>query len=287
MRTLKKAYLEITNLCNLSCAFCPGTKRPKGFLTPEQFRFLAGRLRPHTEYLYLHLMGEPLLHPELETLLDIAGELSFSVMITTNGTLLPRKGTLLQNSSAVKKVSVSLHSFEGNEDCGTLSCYLDSCFQFARQAAKAGKRCALRLWNLDGQDTQGLNRQNDAILNRLADWFPRPWREGQRGVTLADRVYLEWGERFDWPDLGAAGENSAGFCYGLRDQVGVLWDGTVVPCCLDHEGDIPLGNLYQQTLADILESPRARALYDGFSQRRAVEELCRKCGYARRFHQIS
>ena len=96
-------------------------------------------------------------------------------------------------------------------------------------------------------------------------------------------IFLEWGEKFDWPDLSAFESDRPAFCYGLRDQVGVLWDGTVVPCCLDHEGDVPLGNLYRQTLEEILDSPRARAIYDGFSQGKAREPLCRRCGFARRF----
>lgn len=281
---LKKAYLEITNLCNLSCAFCPGTRRPTGFLTPEDFSLLAGRLRPHTEYLYLHLMGEPLAHPQLEEILRRAGALGFRVMITTNGTLLEERGGLLLASPAVERVSISLHSFEGNEGAG-LADYLDRCLRFARSASAGGKRCALRLWNLDGTGTRGANRQNGAILSALRGAFPEPWREGWRGTTLAPGVFLEWGEVFDWPDLSAPEGDGPTFCYGLRDQVGVLWDGTVVPCCLDHEGDIPLGNLYRQTLAEILDSPRARAIYDGFSQGRASEALCRRCGFARRFQK--
>lgn len=284
MRTLKKAYLEITNVCNLRCSFCPGSRRPQGFLTLEQFRILAGRLRPHTQYLYLHLMGEPLLHPQLEQLLETGEELGFRIMITTNGTLLSKWGKLLCSSPAVHRVSISLHSFEGNEGGDEdLGGYLDGCFAFAQQAAEAGKRCALRLWNLDGAETEGANAQNEAILEHMARYFPRPWKEGWQGVTLAPNVYLEWGERFEWPDLEAGAYEGRAFCRGLRDQVGVLWDGTVVPCCLDHEGDIPLGNLYDQSLEEILESPRARAIYEGFSQGRAAEELCRKCGYARRF----
>lgn len=282
MCALKKAYLEITNVCNLSCSFCPGTQRPKGFLTPEQFQVLAGRLRPHVSYLYFHLMGEPLLHPQLDHLLDLAGELGFHVMITTNGTLLPQKGPLLCQSQAVQKISISLHSFEGNEGHDPTG-YLENCFRFAAQAAEAGKRCAFRLWNLDSETTRGANVQNGFILDLLSRHFPRPWKEVRQGWTLTDRIYLEWGETFDWPDLNARDGGEAGFCYGLRDQIGVLCDGTVVPCCLDHEGDIPLGNLYQQTLEEILNAPRARAIYDGFSQRKAAEELCRKCGYARRF----
>ena len=283
MRMLKKAYLEITNVCNLSCSFCPGTKRPTGFLSPEQFRTLAEKIRPHTEYLYLHLMGEPLLHPQLEQLLDIAHELEFQVMITTNGTLLPQRQELLCSSPAIRKVSISVHSFEGNEGGGALEDYLAQCFAFAKAAAAAGKRCGLRLWNLDGKNTSGANSRNGAILAQMKQAFPRPWKEGWQGVTLAERIYLEWGEKFDWPDLEADGQHQRGFCYGLRDQIGVLWDGTVVPCCLDHEGDIPLGNLFSQTLEDILNTDRARAIYEGFSNNRTVEPLCRTCGYMTRF----
>lgn len=282
MRQLKKAYLEITNLCNLNCAFCPGTRRPQGFLAPEDFRSFGEKLRPHTEYLYLHLMGEPLLHPRLEELLAHGEELGFKVMITTNGTLLDRQGALLWRSLAVEKVSISLHSFEGSGGQG-LEDYLEQCVRFARRAAGAGKRCALRLWNLDGADTRGANRRNGEILSALERAFPRPWREGRRGTTLASNVFLEWGEKFDWPDLSVPPSDRPAFCYGLRDQVGVLWDGTVVPCCLDHEGDVTLGSLRTQTLEEILNSPRAQAIYNGFSQGRANEALCRRCGFAKRF----
>ena len=283
MYTFKKAYLEITNVCNLSCAFCPGTRRAAGFMSPERFRLLAGRLRPHTEYLYLHLMGEPLLHPDLPRLLDCAAELGFQVMITTNGVLLPQRSELLCASPVVKKVNLSLQSFEGNKSSGSLGDYLDGCVDFALRAERAGKRCALRLWNLDGAAQPGANRRNGEIIERLEEAFPPPWKENRQGSTLGRGIYLEWGERFQWPDLKAREEEGAAFCYGLRDQVGVLWDGTVVPCCLDHEGDVPLGNLYEQALEEILASKRARAIYDGFSQGQSVEELCRRCAYRRKF----
>ena len=284
MAGLKKAYLEITNVCNLRCEFCPGTRRKQGFLSPEGFEVLAAKLRPHVDYIYLHLMGEPLLHPQLAQLLEIAENLGFKVIITTNGTLLPRQAELLAQSCAVHKISVSLHSFEGNESHNTdLSLYLENTIAAVQKLSAAGKICALRLWNLDGETTRGANADNDDILAKLEQTFPKPWKDNPRGASLGGKVYLEWGEKFDWPDLSAEEGTGGVFCYGLRDQIGVLWDGTVVPCCLDHEGDIPLGNLYEQSLEEILNSPRAKALYDGFSCRKAVEELCRKCGYARRF----
>lgn len=274
---LKKAYLEITNICNLSCSFCPGTKREKGFMSPEDFVFLAGRLRPYTEYLYLHLMGEPLLHPELEEILERGGELGFKIIITTNGTLLPRRGELLLSTPAVHKVNISLQSFEANP-AGELENYVSFCAAFAKAAGEAGKLCVLRLWNQGG-----LESLNGEIESLLPGSFPKPWTESRGSLRLADRVYLEPGERFDWPDMEARDRGESCFCYGLRDQVGVLWDGTVVPCCLDHQGDIPLGNLFRQELPEIMSTERARNIYSGFSQRRAVEPLCRRCGYARRF----
>ena len=278
----RKAYVEITNQCNLRCSFCPGTVRPPRRMTAEEFCFLAGRLRAFTDYLYLHLMGEPLSHPELEEILGAAGELGFHVVITTNGTLLDRRGELLLGSPSVDKISVSLHSFEANAGVD-LERYLSLCLDFAAKAGQAGKKCALRLWNLDGEATVGENRLNSEILAALEAKFPKPWKEGYQGTTLAPKVFLEWGEKFEWPDLAAQGSDQPLFCRGLRDQVGVLADGTVVPCCLDHNGEIPLGNLFTQTMGEILETDRAQAIYKGFSARKAVEPLCRTCGYARRF----
>ena len=274
---LRKAYLEITNVCNLSCAFCPGTKRAPRFLTPGEFRWLAIKLRGHTEYLYFHLMGEPLLHPELGALLEIAAELGFKVMLTTNGTLLPARQELLLASAALHKVNVSLQSFEANVG-GELESYLRGCTVFAAEAARAGKLCELRLWNRGGWETM-----NGAIRAHLRAAFPEPWKPSRNGYRLAERVWLEPGDRFDWPDLALPSLGERCFCYGLRDQIGVLCDGTVVPCCLDREGAVKLGNLFDEELENIMSTERARAIYDGFSRRRAVEPLCQRCGYARRF----
>lgn len=274
---LRKAYLEITNICNLACSFCPGTRREKLFISAERFRILAGKIRPHTQYIYLHLMGEPLLHPELPEILKICSELEFKVIITTNATLIKDRSELLLSSPAVHKINISLQSFEANSR-GVLEEYIRSCAEFALAASKADKLCVLRLWN-----NNGLDSLNERIEDILAEYFPRPWRDSRGSRALANKLWLEPGDKFDWPDLKADDHGENCFCYGLRDQVGVLCDGTVVPCCLDHEGDVALGNLFEQSLDEILSGPRAKAIYDGFSRRQAVEELCRKCGYARRF----
>ena len=272
-----KIYLEISNLCNLSCAFCPGTKRPKKALNEEEFSALLPKIRPYTNFLYFHLMGEPLLHPKLQRFLELAGDAGFRVILTTNGTLLPKQQAMLLDAPVLHKVNISLHAFEANDLAVPFQDYLTGCFEFGK-AAEGKKLISYRLWNQGGQD-----EKNDEILATMKEFFPAPWAEERRGTRIGERVYLEYGDKFDWPDLSASDGGEGVFCHGLRDQLGILCDGTVVPCCLDHEGDIALGNLFRDSMEEILESPRAKAIYDGFSQRKAAEELCRKCGYARRF----
>ena len=274
-----RLYLEITTCCNRACSFCPGTARPAAFVTPETFRTLAAKLRPYGQYLYLHVMGEPLSHPQLAELLALAAARERKVCITTNGTLLARQTETLLAAPTLHKVSVSLHSFEGNDGAQERERqYLEEVWSFAARAAAQGVIVAWRLWNESGAETR-----NGAIEAFLHEKCPGEWPEPRGGsFRLRDNLYLERAKKFDWPDLSAQ-ERGTQFCYGLRDQLGVLADGTAVPCCLDHEGDIALGNLFTQPLSEILQSERACALREGFSRRRPSEELCRRCGFAARF----
>ena len=278
-KRFNKVYLEISNVCNLSCAFCPGTGRRPKIMEPAEFAALLAKLRPWTDYLYFHLMGEPLCHPNLESYLRLAGEAGFKVILTTNGTLLPKVQDMLLSAPALHKVNISLHAFEANDLKMTFRDYLSGCFAFGK-AAEGRKLISYRLWNGGGQ-----NALNQQILDTMHQYFPGEWVEERKGIRIGQRIYLEYGEKFDWPDLSAWDGGDSVFCYGLRDQLGVLCDGTVVPCCLDHEGDLSLGNLLTDSMEDILGSQRARAIFEGFSRGQAAEELCRKCGYARRFQR--
>ena len=276
-----RVYIEITNRCNLACDFCHGTKRPLGTMPPEDFRRIAEKLRGETSYLYLHVLGEPLLHPQLKELLAIAGELGFRVCLVTNGTLLHKRREELLAAKSLHKVSVSLHSFEGNGGAGDLPAYLQQVWEVCLPLSERGVLCALRLWN-EGTAPR-LNGAVEAFLSqrigRDVESLPRDAR-GNR--TLRPNLFLERAERFGWPDLNAP-ESGANFCHGFTRQLAVLWDGTVTPCCLDSEGDIPLGNLLSQPLEEILQGERAAAMAAGFAARKPTEELCRRCGYARRF----
>ena len=276
-----RVYIEITNRCNLACDFCHGTKRPLGTMPPEDFRRIAEKLRGETSYLYLHVLGEPLLHPQLKELLAIAGELGFRVCLVTNGTLLHKRREELLAAKSLHKVSVSLHSFEGNGGAGDLPAYLQQVWDVCLPLSERGVLCALRLWN-EGTAPR-LNGAVEAFLSqrigRDVESLPRDAR-GNR--TLRPNLFLERAERFGWPDLNAP-ESGANFCHGFTRQLAVLWDGTVTPCCLDSEGDIPLGNLLSRPLEEILQGERAAAMAAGFAARKPTEELCRRCGYARRF----
>jgi radical SAM protein with 4Fe4S-binding SPASM domain len=271
-----RVYVEVTNICNMHCSFCHGHHRVFRQMTREEFARILEQLTGKTQYIYYHLMGEPLTHPQLPDFLKMAAEKGFRSVITTNGTLLHKRGAeLLQ--AGVHKFNISLHSFEENDDAGQRE-YLRRVAEFSDTAAKAGTLVSLRLWN-KGHDN-GRNETTEEVFRRL---LPGEWQENSRGYRIREKLYLEYGDRFAWPDKAAPDGGDRVFCYGLRDQFGILCDGTVVPCCLDSEGVINLGNIHEGDIADILNSPRAKAMVKGFGDRKATEDLCRRCGYARRF----
>lgn len=276
MKRFKKVYIEISNICNLSCSFCPGTKRAPKIMEPDEFKTVITKVAPFTDYLYFHLLGEPLLHPNLKDYLNICEEHGLKVIITTNGTLLKKQQDVLINSNSHYKTVISLHSFEANLN-QNFDEYINDCLNYAK-AAEGKKIVVLRLWNNGGEDK--LNRE---ILQKIENRFTAPWRETRGGKQIGNNIYIQFGDKFDWPDIENQNLNETAFCYGMRDQIGVLCDGTVVPCCLDNNGEINLGNILNTDLDDIINSPRAQNIYNGFSNRKACEELCKKCSFARKF----
>lgn len=271
-----KVYVEITNICNMRCSFCHGHSREPRWMSMEEFSLVLDKLRGYTQFIYYHLMGEPLTHPLLPAFVKLAASKGYKSVITTNGTLLhARQEELL--AAGIHKVNISLHSFEnGSPEDHTE--YIRQLAEFADRAAKAGTIITFRLWN-KGFD----NGKNDFALNTLQELLPGDWTENTRGIRIRDKIFLEMDNRFQWPDKDADIQGSKFFCYGLKTQIGIHADGTVVPCCLDSDGIISLGNIYQQELSDILNSQRATAILEGFARCKAAEDLCKRCGFAQRF----
>lgn len=288
---IDRCYIEITNTCNLDCHFCPKHHRKRRQLSEEEFDLLTDRVRGKVCFLYFHLMGEPLLHPLLPQFITMAREKGFKTVLTSNGTLLHRAMALLD--TLPYKIQLSLHSHESNAR-GELSEYMDQVMRFSIQAAGKGTCMVLRLWNQGGMD-----RENEEVMRLIEKCVPKPWKERPDGFRLCDNLYLEFGRKFEWPGGGgrAASDESDGkqeesdgkleaspskskqeyFCKALIKQIGVLSDGSLVPCCLDHDGDVILGNLFHQSLEEILASPRAQALVEGFRHHAATEPLCQSC----------
>ncbi|MBR2455079.1 MAG: SPASM domain-containing protein [Clostridia bacterium] len=277
MKRFAKVYVEISNICNLSCSFCPGTTRKPKRMNTQEFEIVLNKIKPYTDYIYFHLLGEPLCHPDLEKFLQIADKMNFKVIITTNGTLLNKNKDILMNSKSHYKTVISLHSFEANDNKFSFNDYLENCFKYAKLAENK-KIVVLRLWNNGGKDSL-----NDEILSKLENYFPKPWVEERNGTRIREKIYIQYGDKFDWPSLENDNVEEKIFCYGLRDQIGILADGTVVPCCLDNNGEINLGNIFEKNLEEIINSPKAQNIYNGFSNRTACEELCKRCSFVRKF----
>ena len=277
MKKYASIYVEISNICNLKCSFCPGTTRKPKRMNIQEFQFVLNKIRPYTDFLTFHILGEPLCHPDFEAFLKIAEEMKFMVTIVTNGTLLGKNKDILLNSKSHYKTMISLHSFEANDNKISLEKYLDDCFDYAK-SAESKKTVVLRLWNNGGKDSL-----NNEILTKLESYFPKPWVEECDSIKIGNKIFIQYGDKFDWPSLESDDVNEKIFCYGLRTMVGILADGTVVPCCLDNDGEINLGNIFEQDLDEIVNSPKAQNIYNGFSNRNACEELCKRCSFVRKF----
>lgn len=246
-------------------------------MSPELFRLALDNIKGMSEYLYFHVMGEPLLHPQLGLFLDMCGEYGYKVNLTTNGTMLEKAYGII-GKPALRQVNISLHSDHNSDN------YLEKIFDFIDKA-KAQTLICLRLWNLS--EGSG-NKENEEIINKIkAKYSPKVVVEDKpthvRGIKIAENIFINQSTVFDWPDLTKADIGDNGFCYGLREQIAILVDGTVVPCCLDKDGDLNLGNIQTDSLENIINGSRAKAIYDGFSRKKVVEPLCKKCGYRTRF----
>lgn len=271
-----KVYVEIGNVCNMNCSFCHGHSRTPRQMSMDEFGLILDKLTEHTRFIYYHLMGEPLVHPQLPDFIRLAGERGYKSVITTNGTLLRDRQTELL-AAGVHKVNISLHSFEDGSDDDYIR-YICEIADFAKSAANIGTIVTFRLWN------KGFDKgRNDFALKILKEQIPGDWIDNTRGTRVRDKIFIETAERFQWPDSKADIQGNKFFCYGLKTQIGILADGTVVPCCLDSEGIINLGNIFKEDINAILQSERALAMGEGFQCGKATEDLCKRCGFAQRF----
>ena len=285
----KKIYVEITNSCNLKCSFCPENKREKLFMRLNEFENIIKQIKDYTNLIALHVKGEPLLHPDLEKILKICEENDILVNITTNATLLEKNVDMLIASKAVRQLNLSLHSINKNEntDIYNFEQYIQSVFNATRKILKESKIIiSYRLWNLENIEENGENYrilkelENEFKINDLVNVAKK-----ESFVKLAENAFLNQDLEFVWPSMDSNVISECGTCWGLRNQVAILVNGDVVPCCLDENGEINLGNIYKSTFEEILDNNLAKKLIKGFEENKIIHNLCKRCGFRSKFEK--
>lgn len=288
MKKFKRIFIEISNVCNLACSFCPPTSRGARSMSLEEFEMVLKRLEGHGNNIYLHVKGEPLLHPNFESILDLCQRYNKKIHITTNGTLLDKHGVSILKNSSMRLLSISLQSFEDATDEAAYMAYLNKVLAVVQQGLKESDILfGLRLWNHEDATliSKGRNQKTvDYIENYLDLSAPITVTDPKsNGLKLPDRVYISKGYEFEWPNLNHDYVTDRGTCYGLRRQIAILSTGDVVPCCLDADGCMALGNIFEKDFQAIVASKKAVAISTAFENNKIIEPLCQRCSYRERF----
>ncbi|MBC7742579.1 MAG: radical SAM protein [Bdellovibrionaceae bacterium] len=285
-----KVNIEISNICNLQCSFCPEVIRTKKLMSLELFKRIIAEVAPLTEQVCFHLMGEPLVHPQLTEFVNVCHEQQVKIFLVSNGVLLKENLAELLLHPAFRQVNFSLHSFFDNYPDRDPDIYLEKIFKFSEKALSTRPDLYInyRLWNLN--DPRGSSTNNNNMLQKISERFQIKFegaidvsRNRNKSINIKNRLYLHYDTEFIWPSTELPILGTVGSCYGLSSHIGLLVDGTVVPCCLDKEGNIPLGQIQEQSLLDILASERAQNILKGFKQKKLIENLCQRCQYIERF----
>ena len=261
----KKIYVEITNACNLSCDFCIKNQRELKFMSEKEFKIILEKLKNHTKYLYFHVLGEPLMHPKINEFINLAS-LSYKVNITTNGYSIEK----IKNNKNIRQLNISLHSYNSKYNIN-LDDYLNHIFEVVDTLENTF--ISYRLW--------GDSSNVDKVLNKLNEKYNTSLSKNslKKNNKLKDNIYLNKEEEFIWPSMNNNYYNENGKCYGLIDHIGVLVDGTIIPCCLDTLGIINLGNIFKDDISSLKDNKLCNEMIRGFKNNKKVHELCKKCKF--------
>lgn len=285
-KRFKKIYIEITNICNLNCKFCLQDNRQKEYMDISNFEKIILQIKDYTDLVCLHVKGEPLLHKNLGQILNILEKYSLKTNITTNGILIKDKLEILKNSKAIRQINFSIHSITQNKNINCKE-YLKNIFESSNELARNSDiKISYRLWNLTDLNN---NTENNEIINFIQEFYYlnnlKENLQSTPSVKLCSNVFINQDTIFEWPNLNNDIILKHGRCLALKEQIAILVDGTVVPCCLDNDGTINLGNIYETNLEEILNSERASNIIKNFQTNLICEELCKKCGFLKRLEE--
>jgi len=254
----------------------------------EFFDSIVSQSSSYTKEIACHVMGDPMTLPNLDSYLDIIHRYEIKALLTTSGYYLKKQGLDRLFHPAIKQINISLNSFNKNDTSYSLEQYLQPILALCREKIERGSEIFinLRLWNLD--DEMSEREFNLKLFDHLSHHFDIELdldtihRDRVRSVRLDYKILLHFDRYFEWPSLSNPYYGD-GSCQGLSSHIAILASGKVVPCCLDGDGIIELGDLSVDRLDDILQSSRVLSIRDGFNRSIAVEELCQHCSYKDRF----
>lgn len=276
MKKFKKIYVEITNICNLNCSFCSKDNRIKESISLTNMEELLKKINDYTDYVYLHVKGEPLLHPKLKKILDLCEKYHKKVNITTNATLIKEKEEILTHT-AIRQINLSVHSENKKAN------YLEEIFEVVDKLKD--KNIVYRFWTMEDNN---LSKESTELVEKIVNHYQLSPEivenlKKENNIKINSHTYVNKANEFIWPDINNDYNKEFGYCYALKDQLAILVDGTIVPCCLDSNGVINLGNIYQNDLLQVINSSRYQKMRMGFCNRKVTEELCKHCSYKERF----
>ena len=278
-KRFKKIYIEITNRCNLNCSFCGKNKRDYRDMSLSEFELVINKIKKYTDYIYLHVKGEPLLYSNLDSLLSICDNTNIKVNITTNGVFLKEKLSVLINHFCIRQINISLHS-ENNKK----NYFLDV---FSSGKILSTKMfISYRIWDLKEYK---LNKKSTEIVNKIIEFYNLSpvivdKLYNDKNIKIASNTFVNKENIFTWPDI----DNDIlvdGFCYGLKTHIAILSNGDIVPCCLDANGEIKLGNIFEDSLDDVLNGDIYKSLLKSFKDNKALHPLCKSCNFKKRFNK--
>ena len=278
-KRFKKIYIEITNRCNLNCSFCGKNKRDYRDMSLLEFELVINKIKKYTDYIYLHVKGEPLLYSNLDSLLSICDNYNIKVNITTNGVFLKEKLSVLMNHFCIRQINISLHS-ENNKK----NYFLDV---FSSGKILSTKMfISYRIWDLKEYK---LNKKSTEIVNKIIEFYNLSpvivdKLYNDKNIKIASNTFVNKENIFTWPDV----DNDIlvdGFCYGLKTHIAILSNGDIVPCCLDANGEIKLGNIFEDSLDDVLNGDIYKSLLKSFKDNKALHPLCKSCNFKNRFNK--
>ncbi len=284
-----RIYIELSNICGLSCSFCPPKELPNKVMGLDFFESIISQAKKYTKEIACHVVGDPLTQSNLHAYLDIIHKYGLKAILTTSGYFLKKHSYDTLFHPCVKQINISLNSFNKNDSSITFEQYMKPVLKLCEEKLKREENLFinLRVWNLDEMMSE--HSFNSTLFETLGITFGIPldlktiYTERPKSLRLASKVLLHFDNYFEWPSLKNKNYGN-GTCQGLQSHVAILASGKVIPCCLDCDGVIELGDLHNESLTMVLNAQRAKAMLEGFGEDKAIEELCQKCSYKERFN---